>query len=93
MGSTLEHDNTPDQIGVCGAITNLATADFEVDNGQHFIIDNENEEAVVLEVKFARMDTFVSKKIYPGPNLFLLKAIKQNEVLTAPELANLKYGY
>lgn len=93
MGATNEHESTPDQLGFCRAITDLDTANFTAPNGNHFCIDNENEEAIMLSVKFVNDDTFISKKIYPGPNSFLLKEIEQNTVLTAPELANLKYGY
>ena len=93
MGKSLTHDNTPDQFAVCKPIPNLATTNFVTPNGNLFAIDNENDAAVILSVKFARDDVFVSKKIYPGPNCFLLKEIAKNTVLTAPELANLKYGY
>jgi len=93
MGTSRTHDNTSDQWTVCGEITDLETANFQVENGQLFNIDNENETAVVLSVKLARMETFVSKKFLPGPNPFLIKEIEANVVLTAPELALLKYGY
>lgn len=92
MGKTRTHETTSDQWTVCDAITDLATANFTL-TGRLFNIDNENEEAVVLSVKFSDMDTFVSKKFLPGPNPFLIKEIEMNEVLTAPELALLKYGY
>lgn len=93
MGRTRQHESTSDQFTVCDAITGLAANDFKLPNDDPFCIDNENESAVILEVKFYGMDAFVSKKIYPGPNVFLLKAVKKNMLLSAPELANLKYGY
>jgi hypothetical protein len=93
MGNTLQKDSTPDSFGTWGAITDLATEDFKLDGGQKFCIINENEDAVMLEVKGSRMTGFVNTKIYPNANLFLVKEIKVNTLLTDPELANLKYGY
>ena len=93
MGKTITSDNTPDQFSICNVIPNLATVNFKEPNGNLFCIDNENEAAVLLSVKFARMDTFVTKKFYPGPNPYLIKEIAKNTTLTAPEIANLKYGY
>lgn len=93
MGDTRTHHSTSDQYTVCHSMPNLATENFSLPNGELFGIDNENETAVVLSVKFTDMDTFVSKKIYPGPNAILLKEVEKNTTLSAPEIANLKYGY
>lgn len=93
MGQTIQKDSTPDSFGTWGAITDLATKNFKLEDGQKFCIINENEEAVMLEVKGSRMTEFVDTKIYPSANLYLVKEVKLNALLTAPELANLKYGY
>jgi len=93
MGKTKTQDSTPDQFGTCDAITGLATTNFKFADGRHFCIDNENETAVILSVKFINGSYFISKKIYPGTNPFLIKEIEANVLLTVEELANLKYGY
>jgi len=93
MGNTRTSDDTSDWFAICKPIPNLATTNFVAPNGNLFGIDNENEAAVYLSVKYARDDVFVSKKFYPGKNCDLLKEIAKNTVLTVPELANLKYGY
>lgn len=93
MGNTLTHESTSDQFTVCDVIPDLATTNFTLPNDQFFNVDNENDAAVILSVKFAGMSTFVSKKFNPGPNAYLIKEIEANAVLTAPELSNLKYGY
>ena len=93
MGRTLSYNNTPDQFGNCGSMPDIATANFKFASGQTFNIDNENDIPVTLEVMFANMTTFVSKVFQVGPNPYLLKEVKANAVLTAGQLALLKYGY
>lgn len=93
MGDTRSHHATSDQYSACFSMPDLATENFSLPNGELFSIDNENETAVMLSVKFADMDVFVSKKIYPGPNAILLKEVEANAILTAPEIANLRPAY
>lgn len=91
MGRSSKYDFGPDWFADCGAITNLATANFSL-AGKGFGVDNENDDAVFLEVKFMNSDTFINKKFQPGPNPYLIKEIKQNILLTADQLGKLKYG-
>ena len=91
MGKTLSNFSTPDQWAVLGNLSSLANEDYSPAN--HFNLDNQNDEAVTLSVKGAGMETFESMKIYPGPNLVLLKEIAKNTILTPTQLLNIKTGY
>lgn len=91
MGRTNGYNFTPEWFGKCGAISNLATQNFTL-GGEHFGIDNENDEAVFLEVKFVEGTEFINKKFLPGPNPYLIKEVKTNTTLTADQLSKLKWG-
>jgi hypothetical protein len=96
MGKSLEHNSTPDQYSTYGPLTGLATGDFTLASGdqfRNFNVINENTDPVTLEVKFAAMTTFQACVFQVGPNPYLIKAVKANAVLTAPQIALLKYGY
>ena len=86
------HELIP-QVSLWAAITDLGTADFTLSGNKVFVIKNENEDAVSLEVMPADGTAYVATKFYPGWNMELVKAVKTNTTLTAGELANLKYGY
>lgn len=90
MGTTNQHFSTSDLLSSCTPMTYLSVENFVAANGEHFNIDNENDEAVILSVKFAGDDVFIPKKIYPKTNPFLLKEVEKNEVLTETQLTNLK---
>jgi hypothetical protein len=88
---------TPDSVEVIpqfpyfGDIADLDTDNFSI-GGKAFMIKNENDAEVELEVMPARGDAFVSTKFYQGWNLELVKEVKKNTVLTT-ELDNLKWGH
>ncbi|MBN2660803.1 MAG: hypothetical protein JXR54_06010 [Tannerellaceae bacterium] len=81
------------QAGMFEAITNLDSADFKLEGEQAFQVKNENDTEVLLEVLPASGTDYVAMKFYPGWNVEIVKAVKQNVVLTADERANLKYGF
>lgn len=93
MGKSLSHFTTPDGFSVCDVIPNLATVNFTLAGDVPFCVDNENDAPVTLSVKFAEMTTFVSKVFQVGANPYLIKEIAANAVLTAGQIALLKYGY
>ena len=72
-------------------ITDLKTEDFSKE-GVAFVIKNENDASIVLEVMPFDGDTFVATKFNPGWNIEIVKAVKTNILLTDDELANIKWG-
>lgn len=78
------------QLSMIGPVTNLAAANFKLPESHPFVICNETDTAIVLEVIPAASQTgaFVTKRFQPGDNAYLVREIK----LTA--LANsLVWGY
>lgn len=59
-------------------VTNLSSANFTLSNNKHFVVKNDNEERVALEVKYVGSNTFVSTYFQPGWNPDVIWAIKQN---------------
>lgn len=80
------------QITNFGAVTNLDTADFTLTGNEIFVVKNDNEAAVTLEVMPADGDAYVSTSFAPGWNMELVKAIKTNTTITSTERGNLKWG-
>lgn len=59
------------------AIANLASQDFSLPDDEPFIIKNDNDDVVILEVKYIDGDdTWVSTKFQVGWNPDIVKAIK-----------------
>lgn len=74
-------------------VTDLDSENFSIESGKkYFMIKNENNANIILEVKPARGTEFVSTTFYPGWNIEMVKEIKTNTVLTAEEIANIKWG-
>ncbi|MDR1348308.1 MAG: hypothetical protein LBJ63_07805 [Prevotellaceae bacterium] len=78
------------QIGKMGVVENLASSDFFLDSGQSFLIKNDSDDAVTLEVQLAAMKSgeFVSTIFDTGWNPELVKKIKTNSTDV-----RLKWGY
>ena len=60
----------------------LADADFQLTNSAAFKVKNDNEDRVLLEVKYADSNEFVSTYFMPGWNEDLVVAIKQNAAVS-----------
>lgn len=71
-------DNIVMQIGNAEAVTNLATQDFVPTTGTPFLIKNDGDSAVTLEVKYANGTDWVSTVFQVGWNPDMVKAIKTN---------------
>ena len=78
------------QISKMGVIANIDTENFRVD-GVPFNIKNDGEDPVTLEVNLWDMEpgTYIKTVFGTGWNPEIVREIKQNNVLTAP---NLKWG-
>ena len=78
------------QIAKMGAVENLAGEDFYLADGSSFLVKNDGENAVELEVQLAAMENgeFVSTIFDTGWNPELVKRIKRNSA----EM-QLKWGY
>lgn len=63
-------------------ITGLAAADFQLTNLAAFKVKNDNEDRVLLEVKYADSNEFVSTYFMPGWNEDLIVAIKKNAAVS-----------
>lgn len=78
------------QVSKMGEINDLTTADFSLQNDTGFLIKNDEEISVELDVTLLGMEKgeFVFTKFKPGWNPELVKCVKQN--LSGMDL---KYGY
>jgi hypothetical protein len=77
------------QIARMGIIENLLNADFSLTDGNSFLIKNDGDDPVELEVQLAAMgDEFISTIFDTGWNPEIVRKIKQ----TSDEV-NLKWGY
>ena len=82
--------STPLQITLFGAITNLAAADFVLPDNRPFIICNDTDLPITLNVIPAASTTgdYVAKRFQPGDNAYLVRKIQSTA------LANtLLWGY
>jgi hypothetical protein len=78
-----------------GNVTDLGTENFVLPTSagrNNFVIKNENDDAIWLEVKPAQGSTFINTKFNPGWNPEIVKEIKVNTTLTT-ELGKIKWGY
>jgi len=78
------------QLSMIGSVTNLGAANFKLEDSHPFVICNDTDTAIILEVIPAASKTgaFVTKRFQPGDNAYLVKEIK----LTALE-NTLIWGY
>lgn len=75
-----------DQIGYMGTID--LSEDFSIER-KYFLVKNDGEENVKLEVRLANMTEFVETIFAPGWNPELVSEIKKDTSITY----DLKYGY
>lgn len=73
------------QIGTMGEID--LTNDFSISR-KYFLVKNDGEDDVTLEVKLANTDEWIETTFYVGWNVELVKAVKAKT-----GTYNLKYGY
>lgn len=62
-------------------VINLETGDFSI-SGRQFVIKNDNDDRVALEVQYAGETSFVSTYFQPGWNPDVIVAIKQNALVS-----------
>jgi hypothetical protein len=79
---------TSEQVSKFGGITGLDEGDFVLSDGAAFLVKNDNDEAVTLEVLPVKGTAWVETKFAPGWNPELVWQIKQNATAT-----NLLWGY
>ena len=63
-------------------ITGLADNDFVLPNNAAFVVKNDNDERVAVEVKYEGTTVFVPTKLDTGWNEDLIIAIKQNALVS-----------
>lgn len=92
LGETRSGEQVSAQIGKMGSITDLATADFSLSDGQNFNIKNESLTPISLEVQLAGMaySETVTTQFNSGWNPEIVKRIVKNASLSN---YNLKWGY
>lgn len=78
------------QIAKMGVIDKLDVSSFKLKGGHSFNIKNEGGAPVILQVKLAAMDEFISTSFAPGWNPEIVREVKQDVSLASVEL---KYGY
>lgn len=66
------------QVSKFGSVTNLASANFELSDNQPFLVKNENDDAVTLEVLPLFGTTWVNVKFYAGWNPEIVLKIKKS---------------
>jgi hypothetical protein len=78
------------QISTMGEIINLVDSNFSLPAKTPFLIKNDGNECVSLEIRLIGMPegTFIQTKFEVGWNPELIREIKQTS-----EVATLKYGY
>jgi hypothetical protein len=79
------------QVAKMGTIS-IASGNFKLENGQSFLIKNDGDSPVFLNVKLAAMDDnddYVTTRIDCGWNPELIKEVAQDASLNV----NLKWGY
>jgi hypothetical protein len=80
---------TSEQISKMGYITNVSSDDFTIENENIFLIKNEGDEPVSLDVVLSGdRNTVINVLFYPGWNPELVRVIKQ----TSANVSNLKWG-
>jgi hypothetical protein len=86
--ATRSNVETSLQIGRMGSL-NVSEGDFYLEKkSDFFLLKNEGEEPVVLDVILAKNDHVISVMFYPGWNPELVKVVKQ----TSTDVSNIKWG-
>lgn len=76
------------QIAKMGTI-DVSAGDFELADGQAFLVKNDGDVAVTLRVKLAGMDDFIATRFECGWNPEIVKAVARDASVNT----NLKWGY
>lgn len=88
MNETRTGERTSVQISAFGAVTGLSAANFSLPKKTNFLIKNDGEEAVTLEVLPAIGSAWVETVFQPGWNPEIVQMIRKNS-----EELTLLWGY
>lgn len=67
------------QVGKARPITDLDSGNFQLPDGEPFLIKNDAAEAVELEVKYAMDDDFIATTFQPGWNEDVVREVKTTQ--------------